>query len=82
MGWGSSADAYSNTTSWLNFKTREQAVQFAERQGWEVDFYRNRTCSKFQIKIEFAEQAKRKKLEFRNYGDNFAWNKRLRKPAK
>ena len=36
MGWGSTADPYSNTTSWLNFKTREQAIQFAERQGWEV----------------------------------------------
>ena len=34
------------------------------------------------FQIEFAEEAKRKKLEFRNYGDNFAWNKRLRKPAK
>ena len=38
MGWGSTADPYSNTTSWLNFKTREQAIQFAERQGWEVCF--------------------------------------------
>ena len=36
MGWGSSADPYSNTTSWLNFKTKEQAIQFAQRQGWEV----------------------------------------------
>ena len=38
MGWGSTADPYSNTTSWLNFKTKEQAIQFAQRQGWEVSF--------------------------------------------
>merc|ERR1712147_242923 len=67
MGWGSSADPYSNTTSWLNFKTKEQAIQFAQRQGWE---------------IEYVQENRRKKLEFRNYGDNFSWNKRLRKPAK
>jgi len=39
MGWGSTADPYSNTTSWLNFKTKEQAIQFAQRQGWEVSFF-------------------------------------------
>ena len=40
MGWGSTADAYSNTTGWLNFKTKEQAIQFAQRQGWEVSFFK------------------------------------------
>ena len=47
MGWGSTADAYSNTTSWLNFKTKEQAIQFAQRQGWEVSFF----CLFFRLLI-------------------------------
>lgn len=82
MGWGSTADPYSNTTSWLNFKTKEQAIQFAERQGWEVSFGQYLSECSIRFQIEYVQESRRKKLEFRNYGDNFAWNKRLRKPAK
>merc|ERR1712226_22964 len=67
MGWGSPADPLSNVDGWMNFKTKEAAIAFAERQGWE---------------IEIVQEARKKKLEFRQYGDNFHWNKRLRKPAK
>lgn len=36
MGWGSTADPLSNVDGWMNFKTKESAIAFAERQGWEV----------------------------------------------
>jgi len=36
MGWGSSADPLSNVDGWISFKTKEAAVDFANRQGWEV----------------------------------------------
>merc|ERR1712037_29928 len=67
MGWGSTADPLSNTHGWMHFKTKEAAIDFAHRQGWEID----------QV-----VEPRKKILEFREYGDNFAWNKRLRKPAK
>merc|ERR1711868_273866 len=67
LGWGSTADPLSNVDGWMNFKTKEAAIDFANRQGRE---------------IEIVQEARKKKLEFRQYGDNFHWNKRLRKPAK
>jgi len=36
MGWGSTADPLSNTHGWMHFKTKEAAIDFAHRQGWEV----------------------------------------------
>ena len=38
MGWGSTADPLSNVDGWMNFKTKEAAIDFANRQGWEVPF--------------------------------------------
>lgn len=38
MGWGSTADPLSNVDGWMNFKTKEAAIDFANRQGWEVTF--------------------------------------------
>ena len=37
MGWGSTADPLSNVDGWMNFKTKEAAIAFANRQGWEVN---------------------------------------------
>ena len=82
MGWGSTADPLSNTHGWMHFKTKEAAIDFAHRQGWEVTEKKELEKSKPFFKIDQVVEPRKKILEFREYGDNFAWNKRLRKPAK
>ncbi|KAL7751595.1 ndufs4 NADH dehydrogenase Fe-S protein subunit [Sorochytrium milnesiophthora] len=53
MGWASSGDYLQGT--WLKFRTKEEAVAFAERQGWHYDVH------------ETPEPKFRKKV----YADNF-----------
>jgi len=66
MGWGSNADPLSNISSALSFKTKEQAVEFVERQGW--------SC--------FVDEVPEKRLGPKSYGKNFSWNKRTRRAMK
>ncbi|XP_067084120.1 NADH dehydrogenase [ubiquinone] iron-sulfur protein 4, mitochondrial [Osmerus mordax] len=64
MGWGSTADPLSNMV--LNFSSKEDAIAFAEKNGWSYDLTDKRT-SKPRVK---------------SYGANFSWNKRTRRSAK
>eukprot|EP00794_Sanderia_malayensis_P009878 gene9878-10888_t len=50
----------------LNFNTREAAVAYAETQGWTYEI----------------EEPVVKKVNVKNYGDNFSWNKRTRSSTK
>ncbi|KAG7278276.1 hypothetical protein CRUP_036353 [Coryphaenoides rupestris] len=64
MGWASTADPLSNMV--LNFSTKEDAIAFAEKNGWSYDVTEKRT-SKPRVK---------------SYGANFSWDKRTRRSAK
>ncbi|CAK9783221.1 hypothetical protein CC85DRAFT_325101 [Cutaneotrichosporon oleaginosum] len=55
MGWQSSADYMQGTT--LAFRTREDAVRFAERQGW--DYY--------------ISEPKKARIPPKNYADNYLY---------
>jgi len=63
MGWGSSADPMSNVAGWLKFKTKEDAIAFCHRAGWNIS--------------EVNEPNVAAPVR-RTYGDNFSWNKRTR----
>ncbi|XP_066510780.1 NADH dehydrogenase [ubiquinone] iron-sulfur protein 4, mitochondrial-like [Hoplias malabaricus] len=64
MGWASTADPLSNMV--LTFSSKEDAVAFAEKNGWSYDITERRT-SKPRVK---------------SYGANFSWDKRTRRSAK
>ncbi|XP_026177199.1 NADH dehydrogenase [ubiquinone] iron-sulfur protein 4, mitochondrial [Mastacembelus armatus] len=64
MGWASTADPLSNML--LSFTSKEDAIAFAEKNGWSYDVTEKRT-SKPRVK---------------SYGANFSWNKRTRRSAK
>ena len=64
MGWASSADPVSNLL--LDFATKEDAVAFAERNGYEY----------------VLEDPKERLPKAKSYALNFAWNKRTRKSTK
>ncbi|KAJ8263056.1 hypothetical protein COCON_G00155130 [Conger conger] len=64
MGWSSTADPLSNMV--LTFTTKEDAIAFAEKNGWSYDVQEKRT-SKPRVK---------------SYGANFSWDKRTRRSAK
>uniref|UniRef100_A0A3P9NWZ0 NADH dehydrogenase [ubiquinone] iron-sulfur protein 4, mitochondrial n=1 Tax=Poecilia reticulata TaxID=8081 RepID=A0A3P9NWZ0_POERE len=64
MGWASTADPLSNMV--LSFSSKEDAVAFAEKNGWSYEVTEKRT-SKPRVK---------------SYGANFSWNKRTRRSAK
>ncbi|XP_061842561.1 NADH dehydrogenase [ubiquinone] iron-sulfur protein 4, mitochondrial [Nerophis lumbriciformis] len=64
MGWASTADPLSNML--LSFSSKEDAIAFAEKNGWSYDITEKRT-SKPRVK---------------SYGANFSWNKRTRRSAK
>lgn len=53
MGWTSSEDTLNQVH--LKFDTREEAIEHAERQGWE-----------YSVQVE-----QKRKVKPRNYGDNF-----------
>ncbi|KAL6465622.1 hypothetical protein MHYP_G00257550 [Metynnis hypsauchen] len=64
MGWASTADPLSNMV--LTFSTKEDAIAFAEKNGWSYDITEKRTP----------------KPRFKSYGANFSWDKRTRRSAK
>ncbi|XP_035496791.1 NADH dehydrogenase [ubiquinone] iron-sulfur protein 4, mitochondrial [Scophthalmus maximus] len=64
MGWASTADPLSNML--LSFSSKEDAIAFAEKNGWSYDVTEKRT-SKPRVK---------------SYGANFSWDKRTRRSAK
>ncbi|KAK0146382.1 NADH dehydrogenase [ubiquinone] iron-sulfur protein 4, mitochondrial [Merluccius polli] len=64
MGWASTADPLSNMV--LNFSSKEDAIAFAEKNGWSYDVTEKRS-SKPRVK---------------SYGANFSWDKRTRRSAK
>ncbi|KAG5841149.1 NADH dehydrogenase [ubiquinone] iron-sulfur protein 4, mitochondrial [Anguilla rostrata] len=64
MGWASTADPLSNMI--LTFSSKEDAIAFAEKNGWSYDIQEKRT-SKPRVK---------------SYGANFSWDKRTRRSAK
>ncbi|KAG7221389.1 hypothetical protein INR49_017265, partial [Caranx melampygus] len=63
MGWASTADPLSNMM--LSFSSKEDAIAFAEKNGWSYDVTEKRS-SKPRVK---------------SYGANFSWNKRTRRSA-
>uniref|UniRef100_A0A8B9QVP2 NADH dehydrogenase [ubiquinone] iron-sulfur protein 4, mitochondrial n=2 Tax=Anatinae TaxID=2068716 RepID=A0A8B9QVP2_ANAPL len=64
MGWASTADPLSNMV--LTFATKEDAIAFAEKNGWNYD----------------VEEKKVPKPKSKSYGANFSWNKRTRVSTK
>ncbi|XP_075955150.1 NADH dehydrogenase [ubiquinone] iron-sulfur protein 4, mitochondrial [Anarhichas minor] len=64
MGWASTADPLSNMM--LSFSSKEDAVAFAEKNGWSYDVTEKRTA----------------KPRVKSYGANFSWDKRTRRSAK
>ncbi|XP_017666623.1 PREDICTED: NADH dehydrogenase [ubiquinone] iron-sulfur protein 4, mitochondrial isoform X1 [Lepidothrix coronata] len=64
MGWASTADPLSNMV--LTFATKEDAIAFAEKNGWSYD----------------VEEKKIPKPKSKSYGANFSWNKRTRVSTK
>ncbi|CAB0012838.1 unnamed protein product [Nesidiocoris tenuis] len=50
----------------LRFNSKDAAISFCEKNGWEC----------------YVEEAKPKKPRVKNYGINFAWNKRTRASTK
>ncbi|XP_042731189.1 NADH dehydrogenase [ubiquinone] iron-sulfur protein 4, mitochondrial [Lagopus leucura] len=64
MGWASTADPLSNLL--LTFSTKEDAIAFAEKNGWSYD----------------VEEKKIPKPKSKSYGANFSWNKRTRVSTK
>uniref|UniRef100_W5LV27 NADH dehydrogenase [ubiquinone] iron-sulfur protein 4, mitochondrial n=1 Tax=Astyanax mexicanus TaxID=7994 RepID=W5LV27_ASTMX len=64
MGWASTGDPLSNME--LTFSTKEDAIAFAEKNGWSYDITEKRTP----------------KPTVKSYGSNFSWDKRTRRSAK
>ncbi|XP_017308033.1 NADH dehydrogenase [ubiquinone] iron-sulfur protein 4, mitochondrial [Ictalurus punctatus] len=64
MGWASTADPLSNMN--LTFSTKEDAIAFAEKNGWSYDITEKRTP----------------KPRVKSYGANFSWDKRTRRSGK
>lgn len=64
MGWTSTADPLSMT--FVDFTTKEDAINFCERNGWKY----------------YVEEKKEMKMRPKSYGDNFSWNKRTRRSTK
>ncbi|XP_052448426.1 NADH dehydrogenase [ubiquinone] iron-sulfur protein 4, mitochondrial [Carassius gibelio] len=64
MGWSSTADPLSNMV--LTFSSKEDAIAFAEKNGWSYDLTEKRVP----------------KPRVKSYGANFSWDKRTRRSAK
>lgn len=58
MGWQSSADFMQGTH--INFKTKEDAIRFAEKQGYEF----------------FVQEPNERKITPKAYANNFLWSER------
>lgn len=66
MGWCSNSDPLSNITMAMSFKTKENAMEFVERQGWSY----------------FVEEPVEKQMQPKSYAANFSWDKRSRRAMK
>uniref|UniRef100_A0A914I608 NADH dehydrogenase [ubiquinone] iron-sulfur protein 4, mitochondrial n=1 Tax=Globodera rostochiensis TaxID=31243 RepID=A0A914I608_GLORO len=66
IGWASSADPLSNINMALSFASREDAVNFCEKNRWS---------------FEILELPNRE-IKPKAYGSNFSWNKRTRVSTK
>ncbi|KAI9536984.1 NADH dehydrogenase Fe-S protein subunit 4 ndufs4 [Dissostichus eleginoides] len=64
MGWSSTADPLSNLM--LSFSSKEDAIAFAEKNGWSYDVTEKRSA----------------KPRVKSYGANFSWDKRTRRSGK
>uniref|UniRef100_A0A4Y7M088 NADH dehydrogenase [ubiquinone] iron-sulfur protein 4, mitochondrial n=1 Tax=Ceriodaphnia reticulata TaxID=302197 RepID=A0A4Y7M088_9CRUS len=64
MGWTSSGDPLSNIQ--LNFATKEEAIAFCEKHGWEYS----------------VSDVVEKQIRPKSYGANFSWNKKTRTSTK
>ncbi|XP_077570676.1 NADH dehydrogenase [ubiquinone] iron-sulfur protein 4, mitochondrial [Stigmatopora nigra] len=64
MGWASTADPLSNMV--LSFSSKEDAIGFAEKNGWSYEITDKRGP----------------KPRVKSYGANFSWDKRTRRSAK
>lgn len=64
MGWASTADPLSNSE--VSFASREDAIAFCEKNGWEW----------------ITESPPVKPPRVKSYGANFSWNKRTRRSTK
>ncbi|CAH2284745.1 NADH dehydrogenase [ubiquinone] iron-sulfur 4, mitochondrial [Pelobates cultripes] len=64
MGWASTADPLSNML--LSFTSKEDAIAFAEKNGWSYE----------------VEEKRIPKPKSKSYGANFSWNKRTRVSTK
>ncbi|XP_075040089.1 NADH dehydrogenase [ubiquinone] iron-sulfur protein 4, mitochondrial [Mixophyes fleayi] len=64
MGWASTADPLSNMV--LSFSSQEDAIAFAEKNGWSYELDEKRIA----------------KPKSKSYGANFSWNKRTRVSTK
>ncbi|KAG8598901.1 hypothetical protein GDO81_002789 [Engystomops pustulosus] len=64
MGWASTADPLSNMV--LSFTSKEDAVAFAEKNGWSYE----------------VDERRIPKAKSKSYGANFSWNKRTRVSTK
>lgn len=62
MGWSGTADPLSNISMNLDFATAEDAIAFCKKNYWTYE----------------VEQPQVRKIIPKNYGQNFAWNKRTR----
>lgn len=66
MGWCSNADPLSNISMAMSFKTKEEAIDFVERQGWSYE----------------VEEPIVKQMVPKSYAANFSWDKRTRRAMK
>ncbi|OCU02538.1 NADH dehydrogenase [ubiquinone] iron-sulfur protein 4, mitochondrial [Xenopus laevis] len=64
MGWASTADPLSNMV--LSFSSKEDAISFAEKNGWSYE----------------VDEKRIPKPKSKSYGANFSWNKRTRVSTK
>jgi len=62
MGWSSSGDPLSNISMAIPFGSKEAAINYCERNGWD---------------FEVIDPQPKKVLQ-KSYGENFNWSKRTR----
>lgn len=62
MGWSGTADPLSNISMNLDFATAEDAIAFCQKNYWNYE----------------VEEPQERKIVPKNYGQNFAWNRRTR----
>ncbi|XGW20338.1 hypothetical protein V3C99_003835 [Haemonchus contortus] len=66
MGWSSSGDPLSNLSMNLKFASKEDAIEFCEKNRWPYEI----------------EKEHERKILPKNYGSNFAWSKKTRVSTK